>query len=205
MKNWNIQPLGKGELFVQMYNQPYKGEFSPRSSYLGLDLRYGYSLGRNSGKVKSLGDQNTVKSGYKKAIFLEGLGNGYWGSINYDIRLKKDRNDGFGIRAGIGIGEEQKDANPVTSVKYTTIPLSINYVLGKKRSGLEAGIGVTPSIASNAAPGYSNVMVDPYLNIQYRYQPMKEGLLFRIGVTPSFYDNNFVFISPSISLGYGFK
>jgi len=43
-KNWNIRPMGKGSMLVQYDKILYKGEFSPRSSYLGLDVRYGYGL-----------------------------------------------------------------------------------------------------------------------------------------------------------------
>jgi hypothetical protein len=205
IKNWNIQPIGKGELIVQMYNQSYYGEFSPRSSFVGLDLRYGYILWNKSEKKERQGDQNREKSGYKKAVFLEAFGNGYYGSVNYDIRLKKDRNDGIGLRAGIGFGEENKDDNIVKSVRYITLPFSVNHVLGKKRSGLETGLGITPSFTFNSAQGYSNVMLDGYLNILYRYQPMKEGLVFRIGLTPNFDGKRFGLFYPSASIGYGFK
>jgi hypothetical protein len=45
-KNLNIQPMGKGKMFVQYYKNFYNGEFSPRSSYLGLDVRYRYGLSK---------------------------------------------------------------------------------------------------------------------------------------------------------------
>lgn len=185
VKNWNIQPIGKGQMFVQMYNQSYYGEFSPRSSYFGLDVRYGYSLTKKT-KDFAQREQKIEKSGYKKAIFLEIFGNGYLGSFNYDIRLKKDRNDGFGLRGGIGIGEFYKGDIIIRTVRYTTLPLNVNYILGKKRGGLETGVGITPSFNFNNEPGFSNVKLGAFLNVQYRYKPMKEGFVFRIGSTPYF-------------------
>lgn len=45
-KNVNIQPMGKGTMFVQYNKVTYDGEFSPRSSYIGLDVRYRYGLSK---------------------------------------------------------------------------------------------------------------------------------------------------------------
>lgn len=43
-KNWNVQPVAKSEMTIIMYNQTYKGEFRPKSSFLGVDFVYNYQL-----------------------------------------------------------------------------------------------------------------------------------------------------------------
>lgn len=203
VKNWSLESIGKGELFVQMYNQPYHGEFSPKSSFLGLDLRYGYSLKKRVQVVSR--NEKTEKSGYKKAVFMEMGGNGYGFSINYDLRVKKVQNNGLGLRTGIGIGKNYDAISIEDSHQFIAIPLNINYIIGKRRSGLETGLGITPNIALDKMESNSTLKLGAFLNINYRYQPLKEGFVFRMGNTPYYSKRKFEIYYPTISLGYGFK
>lgn len=205
VKNFNIEPIGRGRMFVRMNNISYTGEFSPRSSFIGLDLRYGYNLSKKP-EVTRREVVKTEAIKYQKAVFLEAFGNGYLASINYDTRLNKGRSDGWGVRMGIGKGHFFETDEPSNTSRYTTIPLSMNYILGAKRNGLEMGLGITPSFTFHSVSGNSkNVSLGGFANINYRMQPLKEGLLFRIGFTPYFDKNEFEPTYLSASIGYGFR
>lgn len=211
VKNWNIEPVGEGKLFVRMYNNDYEGEYSPRSSFVGLDVRYSFSLKK---KTVSLNEHRTLEnkvktiesttSRFKKSIFLEVLGNGGLASGNFDMRLKKNHNDGFGFRVGIGagdyIGTDQNIAD-----RYTSVPLNINYIVGARRSGFETGVGITPQFTFSNAPN-DKFKAFGFLNIGYRYQALREGPLFRLALTPVYGGHSQGSIAwAGASLGYCFK
>ncbi|MHB1177892.1 MAG: hypothetical protein ACYCZO_06115 [Daejeonella sp.] len=205
VKNLNLEPIGKGKMFVQMNNIAYTGEFSPRSSFIGIDLRYAYNLSKKPASP-SRQVQNSEGSRYKKAVFLELFGNAYLASINYDMRIKKDRNDGFGVRLGIGKGHFFETDEPTNTGRYTSVPLNVNYIIGTKKSGLETGLGITPSFTFHSVSGNSkNITLGGFANVNYRLQPLKEGLVFRIGFTPFFDRDEFKPTYLSASIGYGFK
>lgn len=205
VKNVNLEPIGRGRMFVQMNNTSYNGEFSPRSSYVGFDLRYGYTLSKKPETI-SRKVRNTETVNYKKAVFLEVFGNAYLASINYDTRLNKSRNDGFGVRFGLGKGHFFETDEPSNTSRYTAIPLNMNYILGSKRNGLEMGLGITPSFSFHSVSGNSkNITLGGFANINYRLQPLKEGLLFRLGFTPYFDKDEFKPFYLSTSIGYGFR
>lgn len=70
----------------------------------------------------------------KNEVFVELLGNGMLGSINYERQLMK--NPGFGVRAGVGIyGTDAR----------LTIPMGVNYLIRviKNHSFLDLGMGAT--------------------------------------------------------------
>ena len=205
VKNFNIEPIARGRMFVKMNNTSYNGEFNPRSSFIGVDLRYGYTLSKKPETThREVAKTEGIK--YQKAVFLEAFGNGYLASINYDTRLSKGHNDGFGLRLGIGKGHFFETDEPNNTSRYTTVPLNMNYILGAKRHGLELGLGITPSFTFHSVSGNSkNVTLGGFANINYRLQPLKEGLLFRLGFTPYFDKNEFEPTYISASIGYGFR
>ena len=211
VKNWNIQPIAKGDLFIQAYGKTYSGgEYSPRSSFVGLDIRYNYALGKKQIKKPSekIEDREIVekKSAFAKIIFVELLGAGGIGSINFDIRLKKNRQDGFGLRAGFGLGEYFSSNITSNSGRYYSVPLGVNYLIGKRRNGLELGSIITPQFTFNKVLNGPQVAALGVFNFGYRFQPLKEGLLFRAGWQPFYSTNNGLFPKfIGASLGYGFK
>lgn len=163
--------------------------------------------------------QNPVKAqevsseGYRKAVFVEAFGQGLHATLNYDMRMKKGVQDGFGFRAGIGgiiTGIEDADAGP----EFTYVvgfPVGINYLIGEKRSAFEAGLGITPHRAATPlhSPTKPRIInengwgANGYFNFGYRLQPTKNGFVFRLNWTPVF--NNTGIISRfGISAGYGF-
>lgn len=165
--------------------------------------------------------------GYHKNIFVEGLGAGLLGSINYDMRLQRGRIDGIGFRAGIGgfagkvtvydenptrgwyqdygshilFGDEKSENGYVV-----TFPLEANYLIGKRRSYFIAGIGAIPLFVSVPSRNIGKFGIGAgYLSLGYRFQPLRNGFMFQINWNPIISDGN---ISPNwlgISVGYGFK
>lgn len=149
----------------------------------------------------------------RKTVFLEVFGNGLIASGNFDLRLKPDQNDGFGLRAGVGGGSFSgyDDQGNSVSIGVVTFPLAINYLVGKKRSSFESGLGITPMYLS--APGTitdeivsgKGFSVTGFLNAGYRYQPINNGLMFHVKWTPAVNSSGF---SPKwfgLGLGYSFK
>jgi len=155
----------------------------------------------------------SVSAQRRKTIFVEGLGNGILISGNFDIRLKSDRNDGFGLRAGIGGGSMSgTDFNGnYANVGLLTFPLSVNYIVGNRRSGFESGLGITPLYvsATTSTSGEffqgSGFGATGFLNIGYRFQPIKKGVMFRVNWAPAFGAQGFQSDWFGVSLGFSFK
>lgn len=118
------------------------------------------------------------------------------------IRLKPDRNDGFGVSAGAGIVRN-----------YITLPLTLNYIIGKNRSGFETGIGVTPIInlnpdIVNSVPFgdrdyISRLGAAAVLNAGYRLQS-RNGFMLRANASAIYLDR-LIAPLPGLSIGYNFK
>lgn len=170
-----------------------------RPAQLALRVEYGFNL--NSGKAKS-GEFSAAKAEpeitgkRKKYIFAEFLGNGPFISGNLDMRLKPDRNDGFGLRAGLGFVN-----------KYITMPFGLNYIVGKRRSGFETGIGITPVVRIindqdlNRNPNAPGLGAMGFLSAGYRLQSYN-GFMLRTNVSIAYDLPDFVFAWPGISIGY---
>lgn len=159
--------------------------------------------------------QSEAPAKYNKAIFVELLGNGLGVTANYDMRLTKGRQDGLGFRAGVGglgLGTADSDGTSTTS-SLVTFPLSLNYLVGQRRSAFEAGVGLTPVYASMAVQKTNNPGVTEadgwgttgFVNLGYRYQPLNNGFVFRFDWTPAFNSAGFSPAWFGMSIGYGFK
>ncbi|MES3016546.1 MAG: hypothetical protein V4721_02155 [Bacteroidota bacterium] len=158
---------------------------------------------------ESIAQENEMR---RKSVYAEFLGNGGFLTANYDVRLNPGRNNGLGVRAGIGFGgfhflnSDPYWVNSIKSgTKYTSIPLQLNYIWGKRRSGLEAGLGITPEFTLNKKGTDPAVQVTGLLNLGYRLQPLDNGLSFRIVASPGIYQGRVFPIGAGISLGYSFK
>ncbi|MEJ7694632.1 hypothetical protein [Daejeonella sp.] len=149
----------------------------------------------------------------RKTVFLEVLGNGLKASGNFDLRLKPDQNDGLGLRAGVGGGSFSgyDDQGNSASIGIITFPLAVNYLVGKKRSSFESGIGITPMYVTASGTVNDNIFsgsgltVTGFLNAGYRYQPLNNGLMLHLKWTPAFNSSGF---SPQwfgLGIGYSFK
>lgn len=134
-------------------------------------------------------------------VFVELGGQGLQYSINYDTRFS-DRRKGFGGRLGLGYIS-------LKGRKAATIPVSLNYLLGKGRHFADFGLGATMLISNGSKPDmfYSSPTksIVYTTNVSYRFQPIQKGISMRAGVGPVFnYDFNLVYYF-GISLGYTFE
>ncbi len=214
--NIAVKPL-YGDLTIIMYGDTYRGKYSPRTSFWGANAVFEYSLNKNAGNNRKKEIPSTEVTGkFRKSFYVESHGSGIFLSGHFDTRLKKDVNNGFGLRAGFGIGDPYyttvTNDNKPSSGRAISLPVGINYILGKKRHGLEAGVGFTAQIArDNVREGFPAVKhLFPY-HIGYRFQPKKEGLVARVALTPikdkfRYWSNfEYIFYNTGISLGYSFK
>jgi hypothetical protein len=148
--------------------------------------------------------QNENKSAYRKSINLDLFGGGIVANLSFDMRLKKGVQDGLGFRAGIGgfsmnnaITADANGNAGLSDFSLTTIPLEINYLVGKKRSAFETGVGIlslygrasgtltnqnTNNVITYDAKGFGFGAV--YLKVGYRFQPLKNGVTFNFAYTP---------------------
>jgi hypothetical protein len=133
-----------------------------------------------------------------QAFFAELYGRSLIFSINYDTRFS-NRVDGLGLSAGIGfVG--------IDGESLFSIPLTLNYLLGKDGKYLELGVGATYFSAhvtddDDAESGGSTIIGT--MTIGYRSQPVDGGFMFRAGINPLFFERTFV-PWPYVSVGYNF-
>jgi len=137
----------------------------------------------------------------QKAIFVEWRGNGIGKSINFDSRFSSGSN-GLGLRVGLGATNLEIDTSESTEVSYSalTIPAAINYIIGKRRHGIEAGVGYTTILDKNSNDHEGQA----FLNFGYRFKPKRSGLLFRFTYTPTFDAGEIQFGKTGISAGWAF-
>ncbi|HET7898899.1 MAG TPA: hypothetical protein VFL47_14540, partial [Flavisolibacter sp.] len=81
-----------------------------------------------------------------------------------------------------------------------SVPLSLNYLIGRDSHFIEVGAGTTyvtgsPDIFDD---GESNFV--HHINLGYRYQPTRGGFFFRGGYSPLFYQGDY---GTSFYLGFG--
>jgi hypothetical protein len=131
-----------------------------------------------------------------QAIYFMFGGSGPLLSVNYDRRFQK-RVNGVGFAAGIGFFGE-------SGTSIFSIPVSINYLIGRDSHFLEIAGGATYISARSTdifgSSSSSGSLVFYHLNIGYRYQPSRGGFFFRGGLSPLFYGGDYV---TSYYLGFG--
>ena len=169
----------------------------------------GFSLTAEAQQFQSASSPDVLmkqsgKGSRAQNIFIELGGQGILLTANYDTRFS-NRRDGLGGRAGIGYIAADGD-------NATTIPISLNYLLGKGNKFFEIGLGAT-MVASKTSFSYfgnedsdteSNSNVIGTMSFAYRVQPADSGFAFRAGLTPVFTSEFFIPYYGGISLGYTF-
>jgi hypothetical protein len=155
--------------------------------------------------------------GYHKNIYVEFFGSHILTGVNFDMRLNKGRMDGMGFRAGIGgISLDADTPDLEANIGIVTFPLEFNYLVGKRRSSFEAGVGLLPAYATVSGRGEvtDNRFVSAegfglaggFLTLGYRLQPRKNGFMMNIRWNPLILRNDgFNAGWFSIGLGVGFK
>jgi hypothetical protein len=145
--------------------------------------------------------QNSAVTNRAQNIFVELGGPGLLLSANYDTRFAQ-RRDGIGGR--LGAGYLSLDNNSIL-----TIPLQVNYLLGKKNKYFELGIGYT-FINTNGNDNEDYFSLDDAsgglgtMTFGYRYQPEDGGFHFRAAINPIFNSSGFFPFFGGIGLGYTF-
>jgi hypothetical protein len=142
------------------------------------------------------------KSEFKRAqnIFVELGGQGVLFTANYDSRFSNKR-DGLGGRVGLGYISEG-------GYRATTVPVSLNYLLGKDKHFFEIGLGTTLFITGENNESFtfndSNSAFVGTMSFSYRLQPIDHGFSFRAGLTPIFNKDFFIPYYAGLSIGYSF-
>ncbi|HEV7330247.1 MAG TPA: hypothetical protein VGN63_04345 [Flavisolibacter sp.] len=132
-----------------------------------------------------------------QAAYLQFGGSGPVWSIQYDRRFRPKRN-GAGFAAGVGYWGSQ-------GVNAVSIPVSLNYLIGKQKHFLELAGGTTfltgtVEFYGEASEGSGFVH---HLSAGYRLQPLNKGLFLRAGLSPLFFGSESV-LGFYLGVGAGF-
>ena len=119
------------------------------------------------------------KSFKRNTAYFEIAGNGLVLSVSYERQLSNK--PGFGLHAGVGLAGDKP-----------SFPLGVKYLfhLGRERSFLEVGAGVTLAEQDMWEANYDQPKADPYKagfipSVGYRYMAPK-GFMWRVNYTPVF-------------------
>jgi hypothetical protein len=169
-----------------------------------------------------------IKQTYTKVAFVELLGAAGLYSINYDMRTAKGRRDGWGFRVGYErIVASITDSSTLSAssvatietneIKFTAIPIVLNYLFGKKKDFLELGVGATYFKFNGKTTGVASVetyQIEVFkekfsyifgtFNVGYRHVPYKAGFMYRVAFTPLLISDTFIPFF-GLGLGYHFK
>jgi len=115
------------------------------------------------------------------SIYAEAFGQGFCWSLNYDRLINTESTFMNSFSVGVVYVPESLQFGDGT---YAGIPVSFNWLLGKKSHHLELGIGLTLLMVK---PYYYNFMTSYYAylspKISYRFQRPQGGLFFRASAT----------------------
>jgi hypothetical protein len=148
----------------------------------------------------------------RNAVFFELLGNGGLYSFNYERMLTES----LGLRVGFATGDNPAHWFGGTPTdRYTTVPVTVSYLLGRGERKLELGGGVTFGHGTfDQSSDFEKDFTFRSLTgiVGYRSQPPGRGYLFRVGATPfysldhgeeAYPDPGWTF-SVGVSFGYRF-
>ena len=148
--------------------------------------------------VIAFGQENNNKKNLKNTGFVEALGNGLFGSINYERQLTKE--PGLSLRAGIGFYTEYDF--------YLTLPFSIQYLIDLNRNNfIETGIGYTwadagaDDIFNNESVKNSDNLNNLFLSVGYKKHFGKDWM-WKANFTPLITNNKEVTL-PWIGVSIG--
>lgn len=157
----------------------------------------------------------TYSQNRSPVIFGEILGQTSLISVNYDSRFKKSA-EGFGFRIGYGLSSAFacKECDFMV-LKGNIIPVSLNYLLGKKKHHLELGTGVTAFLASRESQAFPvlGLGIGDYslsknygtFTVGYRYYKKSPSLFFGFAWVPTYNKTDFNPRNLGISVGYKIK
>jgi hypothetical protein len=170
-------------------------------------------------KVESKKQMILPNNKYQKVAFVELLGAGGLYSINYDMRTAKGKRDAWGFRVGLekivaNITDTSGGVTEKARIRFTAIPVVLNYLFGKKKGFLELGIGATYFKFNGESTSISTIeryqeetfrqsfgSIIGTFNVGYRHVPYNKGFMYRVALTPLLIEDSFV---PFIGLGLGY-
>ncbi len=130
-------------------------------------------------------ENNAVDKNLRNTVFIEALGNGLFGSINYERQLTKE--PGLSLRAGIGFYTEYEF--------YLTLPFSIQYLIDLKRNNfIEFGVGYTWADAgaddffNNETSTNTNNLNNLFLSVGYK-KHFGKNWMWKANFTPLITNN----------------
>jgi hypothetical protein len=139
------------------------------------------------------------------AVYIEALGMGGYGSINYERLLYQKKKLHIGVRLGVGtyrLRDFETNLNP-----DVTIPFSINAYYGKTHH-VELGVGQTFTSIVGASSVDVKVerqnTLSSNFTIGYRYQKSSRGMIFRINYSPIISSTQSFKHWYGLSIGYAF-
>jgi len=118
--------------------------------------------------------------GQKNSVYLESLGNGFLGSVNYERQLTKGPK--LFVRAGIGFNSNLGILGD-TEISYT-IPISLHYLVSLKNNNyLDLSVGPTLIESSFDSFDAPNTILYLFTNIGFR-RDFGGSFFWRIHGTP---------------------
>lgn len=126
-------------------------------------------------------------------FFVELLGNGVIGTLNYDLLINRS----ISFRIGLF---------PYTALGFFSMPLTISPLIRLSENGshfVELGGGLTVICGGAHSGGCGSLGT---LIAGYRYQPVGGGFFFKLAWTPIFIDDPYVTFGKNwAGLGFGFS
>lgn len=191
-KNGIILGLG----FETLKSSSYEGLYHGDPTFLGLKIDFPVYQGKIFRKTEVVAEPPENKGRRKTYALIEFGGAGGALSAQIDQRFSIDRNDGLGYRAGLGNYSD-----------VISIPLGLNYIFGKKRSGLELGLGLTTYFDlkndDNFFQNENSAGLSPLFTVGYRLQSYN-GFMLRLNSSVIYdFDIDEIFpYYPGLSVGY---
>jgi len=159
---------------------------------------------------------DSFTSGHHKSITVGVFNANLTQGLNFDMRFQKNRLDGLGFKVGVG-GFAIRRFTRFNRVErgLFSIPLELNYVVGKRRHGLVVGAGALPVYASldNTELRFNNQdlsidgleILGAFGTLGYRYQPLNKGITFQINYNPVVTQDHGIYSQFGFQIGIGFK
>lgn len=138
----------------------------------------------------SFSQESEIPVKNKHTVYAELFGQGFSGSLNYDLLFNSNRK--WKRSFTIGLVAVPRSAG-FGDGAYLGVPVSYNWLYGKKRSFLELGIGLTTQTiddykftgdAWESKSLFTSIYTYATPKLGYRFQPYKSGLFFRATLTP---------------------
>lgn len=156
-----------------------------------------------------------------KSFFIEAGGSAVSVlSANFDFRFSKGHTDGLGMRFGVGYEDTDSKWILIEGKKtylYFSVPLELNYILGKKRFSLEMGYSLTYahlhtiSKSENYRSEETGDLIVSYVPIGFRLKPKTKGFMLKFNTgplinysAPNIFSDNKIQFWLGLSLGYSF-